>query len=234
MKIFKFFILSLFSFTIVSSFSQDIRFGIKGSGNLCGLYGPDEPSSYKMQTGFSGGLFLDSRFAEHMSSQVELNFTRYNFQFSEHIDYIEDAYFNVVERNDYISLPVVLKYKRGYEILFWYFSFGGQVSVLTKHKRDVSAYSKKQIIDSKTYYNFKTNWYDYGLNISAGFQFKPITIGLSYYISMRSLYKEMNSREMRYKVLNLNISYQFNYRNPHPYDRKKGMKGLKYKLKNLF
>lgn len=234
MKIFKFFILTLLIFTYISSFSQDVRFGIKGSGNVCGLYGPDEPASYKMQYGFSGGLFIDSRFAEHMSTQVDLNFTRYNFQFSESIEHLEDAYFNIVERNDYISLPVVLKYKRGYEILFWYFSFGGQASVLVKHKRDVKAYSRSLIIDSKSYYNFKPNWYDYGLNLSAGFQFKPITIGVTYYASMRSLYEKMNAREMRYKIFNLNVSYQFNYKNPHPYDRKKGMKGLKYKLKNLF
>lgn len=232
-KIF-FFVLILILFNPIVSVSQDIRFGIKGGGNSCGLSGPDKPSIYNKQYGFSGGFFIDTRFAEHMSSQVDLVFTRLNFGFSEKIDNIEEGFFNIKETNDYITIPVVLKYKRGYEFVFYYFSFGAQASFLINNKRDVNASSRDLIIDSHSYYDYKHNWYDYGLNVSGGFQFKPITIGLTYYASMRNLYTIDDARDIRYNTLALNLSYQFNYRNTHPFDRKTGWKGFKYKVRHLF
>ncbi len=233
MKKFYFIILSLFLFTY-QSFGQDVRFGLVGGIHTCGLYGPDKPKTYDKQLGFSSGIFIDSRFAEYMSSQVEINFTRYIFHFSQDIDHIVDAQFNIKEKNDYISIPVTLKYKRGHEVAFYYLSAGMQVGVLINSNRDVTATSRDLEIDSKTYYNYKHNWYDYGLNAGAGFQFKPITIGLRYYYSMRNLYTKDDAWEMRYNVLSLNMSWQFNYINKQPYGRKTGWKGFKHKIKNLF
>ena len=223
--------LFLLEFTGVS---QNVRFGVKGAGNLLFLSGPEKPTYYEKQYGFSAGGFIDTRVTEYMSSQLEINFTRYNFQFSQVIDNIEDAYFNVKEKNDYITVPVALKYKRGYEIAFYYLSAGVQTSVLINHKRDVVAKSRDLGIDYKTYYNYKHNWYDYGVNFGVGFQFKPVTIGITYYYSMRNLYTNKDAWEMRYKALSLNMSWQFNYKNRYPYGRKTGWKELKYKLKNLF
>lgn len=233
MKKFCFITLLLFLF-MSSMFSQNVRFGIIGGGNLLALSGPEKPVVYEKQYGFSGGAFIDTRVSEYMSSQVEVNFTRYNFKFSQEIDNIDDAYFNIQEKNDYITVPVALKYKRGYEVVFYYLSAGVQGAVLINHKRDVYASSRDLEIDSKTYYNYKHNWYDYGINFSAGFQFKPVTIGITYYYSMRNLYTNKDAWEMRYKALSLNMSWQFNYRERYPYGRKSGWKGFKYKIKNLF
>jgi len=229
-----YFITSFLFLLLFYGFSQNLRFGVKGAGNLLYLAGPEKPSSYEKQYGFSAGGFIDTRVTEYMSSQVEINFTRYNFQFSQAIDNIQDAYFNINERNDYITVPVALKYKRGYEVAFYYLSAGVQGAILIYHKRDVYASSRDLEIDSKTYYNYKHNWYDYGVNFGAGFQFKPITIGITYYYSMRNLYTNKDAWEMRYKALSLNMSWQFNYRNRYPYGRKTGWKALKYKIKNLF
>jgi len=226
-------ILSLFLFSN-SIFSQDVRFGLVGGVNSCGLYGPDKPQIYDKQIGFSGGVFIDSRFAEYMSSQVEINFTRYKFQFSQEIETIIDASFNIKEKNDYIRIPVTLKYKRGHEFAFYYISAGIQAAVLINSDRDVTASSRGLEIDSKSYYNYKQNWYDYGLIAGAGFQFKPVTIGVTYYYSMRNLYTKDDAWEMRYKTLSLNMSWQFNYVNKQAYERKTGWKGLKHKIKNIF
>lgn len=214
--------------------SQNVRFGVIGSGNILALSGPDKPNSYEKQYGFSGGAFIDTRVTEYMSSQVEINFTRYNFQFSQDIEHIDNAYFNIKEQNDYITIPIKLKYKRGYEVAFYYLSAGVQTSILINNKRDVVAMSRDLEIDATTYYNYKHNWYDYGVNFGAGFQFKPVTIGISYYYSMRNLYTNKDAWEMRYKALSLEMSWQFNYRNRYPYGRKAGWKGFKYKIKNLF
>jgi len=234
MKKIYFFILATILISIYTSYSQNIRFGITAEGNSCGLYGQDKPIQFNTEYAYSGGFFIDTRFAEHMSTQVEANYTRYRFSFSEKIDNIEDGYLNVHEINDYISIPVMLKYKRGYEFVFYYFSAGIQTSVLIKNKRTVTATSRNLEIDSKSYYDYKHNWYDYGFKGSIGFQFKPVTLGISYFASMRNLYTRDNAREMRYNIANLNFSYQFNYRNSHPFDRKKGWKGLKYNIKHLF
>ncbi len=234
MKKVYFLILTFIFLGLFQSPAQDVRFGITGAGNMCELYGPDKPEQYTTDPGFSGGFFIDSRFAEHMSTQVEANFTRYNFSFSEKILNLEDAYINVSENNSYISVPVMLKYKKGYEFIFYYLSIGGQASVLVNHKREVVATSRDLVIDSQSYYDNKHNWYDYGFKGSLGFQFKPITIGLGYYASMRNLYTRDDAREIRYKVASLDISYQFNYRDAYPYGRKSGWKGLKYKIKHLF
>jgi len=229
-----YFITYLLFFLLFQGQSQNVRFGVKGGGNLLALSGPNKPQTYEKQYGFSGGAFIDTRVTEYLSSQVELSFTRYNFQFSQAIDNIEDAYFNIKEKNDYITVPLVLKYKRGYEVAFYYLSAGLQGAVQIKQKRDVNATSRDRIIDFKTYYNYKNNWYDYGVNFGAGFQFKTVTIGITYYYSMRNLYTNKDAWEMRYKALSLNMSWQFNYKNRYPYGRKSGWKGFKYKIKNLF
>ncbi|MCF6366833.1 MAG: PorT family protein [Bacteroidales bacterium] len=234
MKKIYFFILTSILSNTFQAYSQDVRFGITAEGNSTGLFGPDKPSQYSKEYAYSVGFFIDTRFAEHMSTQVEANFTRYRFSFSEKIDNIEDGLLNVSEVNNYIRFPVMLKYKRGYEFIFYYFSLGGQASVLINNKREVTATSRDLIIDSKSYYDYKHNWYDYGFKGSIGFQFKPVTMGLSYYASMRNLYIKDDAREMRYDIASLNFSYQFNYRNSHPFDRKKGWKGLKYNIKHLF
>ncbi len=226
------FIISFIGFN--KTLAQNVRYGISAGGNVCNLYGPDGPAQYNNEFGYSGGFFIDSRFAEHMSTQIEANFTHYSFSFSEKIANIESAYLKVSEQNNYISIPIMLKYKKGYEFIFYYLSLGGQASVLINHNRDVTATSRGLVIDSDSYYNYKHNWYDYGFKGSLGFQFKPITIGLGYYASMRSLYTRDDAREMRYKIASLDFSYQFNYRDAYPYGRKSGWKGLKYKIQHLF
>ncbi len=234
MKKYYFFIFLIVFVSINETLAQDVRFGITAQGNTCGLFGLDKPLQYNKEYGYSAGFFIDSRFAEHMSTQIEANFTHYNFSFSEKIINIEDAYLNVSEQNNYISIPVMLKYKKGYEFIFYYLSVGGQASVLINHERDVVATSRNLVIDSESYYNYKHNWYDYGFKGRVGFQFKPITISIGYYASMRNLYTKDDAREMHYKVASLDISYQFNYKDAYPYGRKSGLKGLKYKIKHLF
>jgi hypothetical protein len=230
----KIYFILIFIFSISGIFSQNVRYGITGSGNICNLYGQDKPISYIKQYGFSGGFFIDARTAEHLSTQTEIVFNRFQFQFSEKLDNSDEVQLNVSECNDYISVPVMLKYKRGYEIAFTYITLGAQVSLLVHHKRDVTATSRDLEIDALSYYNYKNNWYDYGLNGGIGFQFKPLTIGIQTYVSMRTIYKKEEAKMIRFSTVGLNCSWQFNYKNPSPFGRKTGWKGIKYKLNHLF
>lgn len=214
-----FFLIIIIIFLFLSeSRSQNIRYGVTGGINQCSLYGPDKPKSYNKKIGFSGGLFTDIRFEKHSSTQINLQFTRYYFHFKSKIENLEDAYFNVKETNDYISLPVVIKYKRGSDITFAYFSGGLQASVLINNQRDVYAKSRGLIIDEKSYYSYEHNWYDYGIVANVGFQFMPVTLNFSYYFSTKNLYTKEDSWEMRYSIPSMSMSWQINYRRPRPYD----------------
>ena len=128
----------------------------------------------------------------------------------------------------------MLRYKRGHEFIFIYLNAGAQVQFLIKKNRETSLHINNLLVDSEYYYKPQHNWYDYGLICGVGIQFKPVNINLKYYMSTRSLYTKNDSREMRYKVLSLELGIQFNYKDASPFGRKTGWKGIKYKIQHLF
>ncbi len=225
--------LLLFAFTSEAS-GQFVRYGISGGINKCGLFGTDKPAVYTKQFSYFGGLFLDNQIGENLWTQSELNFAKYQFNFSETLPQIENSTLTVDEKDCFISVPVFLKYKRGYEFIFWHIGLGGQVSVLAKSKRTLDLKINNYKLDGTYYYDYKNNWYEYGFIGNAGIQFKAVDLYLRYYIGMRNIYKSEESRDMSFNILSFGASYQLNYRESYPYGRKAGWKGLKYKITHLF
>ena len=45
-----------------------------------------------------------------------------------------------------------------------------------------------------------------------------VTLNFSYYYSMRNLYTKEDAWEMRYEIPSLSLSWQINYKKPHPHD----------------
>lgn len=230
----KYYVIFLFLFITQIILSQNFRYGIKGGVNYCDLNGPDKPASLDQDLGFSGGFYLDSRVSEFLSSQIELNFTRYNFHFNENIDIVDNRVLYVEEQNDYITFPALLRYKRGYEFIFAYINIGLQGSVLINSYRNTTLYINDLLVDPEYYYGYQNTRFDYGLLAGIGIQFKPINIDLRYYMSTKNLYTINNSREIRYETISLEIGYQFNYKPATVFGRKSGWKGLKYKIKKIF
>ena len=216
------------------SISQNMRFGIKGGINLCDLYGPDDPVTLDKDYGYNCGFYIDARVGEYLSSIFEIDYSRYKFHFTESIPLVENSILTVKEKNDYFSIPAMLRYKKGHEFVFFYINAGGQLQLLINNSRETTLHINNLLVDSDYYYGYKHNWYDYGFIGGVGIQFKPVNIDLRYYISTRSLYSKNDSREMRYKVLSLEIGFQFNYIDASPYGRKTGWKGIKYKIQHLF
>jgi len=234
MKKFYFYsVIILLAFSIEAS-GQFVRYGISGGINKCGLFGTDKPTVYNKQFAYFGGLFLDNRIGEYLSTQTEFNFSKYQFNFSEPLYQVENSNLTVEEKDYFISVPVFLKYKRGYEFIFLDIGLGGQVSVLTKSKRILDLKINNYDTDGTYYYDYKNNWYEYGFIGNAGIQIKAVNLFLRYYISMRNIYKSTDSRDMSFNVLSFGMSYQINYRELYPYGRKTGWKGLKYKITHLF
>ena len=214
--------------------SQNVRYGIKGGINYCDLNGPDKPPTLDQDIGFSGGLYLDTRVAEFLSTEVELNFTRHKFHFTENFDIVDNRVLFVEERNDYLTVPVMLRYKRGYEFAFIYINAGLQGGVLLNNDRTTSITINDIEINSDYYYTHTNHRIDYGLVAGVGIQFSAVNLDLRYYMSTRNLYTGNDSKEIRYETISIDIGYQFNYRPATVYGRKTGWKGLKYKIKKLF
>ncbi len=230
-----FFNLSLFLFLIISPASgQYIRYGITGGINKCGLFGIDKPATFNKQLGYFGGLYIDNKISENLSVQSELNFSQFRFKFSEQVPLIENSNLSIDEKDYFISVPVFLKFKKGYEFIFWHIGLGGKISVLAKSKKDLSLKVGNYDTDPTYYYNYKNNWYEYGFIGNAGIQFKAIDLFVRYYISMRNIYKSSQARNMSYNNIAFGVSWQFNYKESYPYGRKAGWRGLKYKIKHLF
>ncbi|NOZ36130.1 MAG: PorT family protein [Chlorobi bacterium] len=230
-----FFNLSLFLFLIISQASgQYIRYGITGGINKCGLFGIDKPTTFNKQLGYFGGLYIDNKISENLSVQSELNFSQFRFKFSEQVPLIENSNLSIDEKDYFISVPVFLKFKKGYEFIFWHIGLGGKISVLAKSKKDLSLKVGNYDTDPTYYYNYKNNWYEYGFTGNAGIQFKAIDLFVRYYISMRNIYKSSQARNMSYNNVAFGVSWQFNYKELYPYGRKAGWRGLKYKITHLF
>ncbi|NPA67635.1 MAG: PorT family protein [Chlorobi bacterium] len=225
-----FFILIFFS----NASGQFVRYGISGGINKTGLFGADKPDSYNKKTGYFGGLYLDNRIGEHLSAQSEINFSLFNFEFSEPVPLLDNSLLTVNEKDYYLSVPVFLKFKQGYEFIFWHIGLGGQISLLLKTDRYLSLTVNNHDTDPVYYYDFENNNYEYGFIGNAGFQFKALDVFVRYYISMRNIYKNGQARDMSFNTLNFGLSWQFNYKSESPYGRKTGWTGLKYKIKHLF
>jgi hypothetical protein len=215
-------------------FSQNYRFGIKGGLNYCDLNGPDKPATLDQDLGFNAGLYLDSRVGQFLYTQFELNFLRYNFHFDENVDIVDQRRLAIEEQNNYISIPAMLKYKRGYEFIFIYANIGMQANILIHSNRKSELYINDLKVDTDYYYGFNNSRIDYGPIAGIGFQVQAVNIDLKYYMSTRNLYKESNARELRYESVSLNLAYQFNYKTPSKFGRKTGWKGVKYKIKHMF
>ena len=214
--------------------SQNYRLGIGGGINSCSLFGINAPVSYDKQYSYSGGFYLDSRIAQHLSTLTELKFARYKFNFTEPIPLVDSSLLSIQEKTNFLTVPVLLRYKRGYEFAFYYVNVGMQFSMLLNNNRTSSLIINNLNVDPDYYYNFQHNLFSYGLVAGIGFQIKAVNMDLRYYYSTRNMYKRKDSREMRYNILSLEMYYQFNYKDATPFGRKTGWKGFKYKIKHLF
>ncbi len=225
---------AFFAWPVVFVSSQNVRVGIAGGMNLCGLYGPDSPNQLIKHYGPIAGFYIDSRISEHMSALFEFNFIQYKFNFNEVLYKYPGSLLSVEEKNSYISIPAMLRYKRGYEFIFGFIDAGIQLSGLLAHKRSTTLFLDGLEVDPDYYYGFQNKFFDFGMTAGAGFQYKPFSMELRYYFSTENIYTRDDTREMRYSTINLIAGWQLNYVNKYPFGRKTGWKGFKYKLTHLF
>jgi hypothetical protein len=169
-----------------------------------------------------------------MSVRTELTFTPKKYQFSDEIDFLENAQYRVFETNSYLTVPVLLTFRQGDDVINAFLNFGPEFSLLVKHERDLSATSNGLEISGEPYYNFDLNPYDFGLSAGGGIQFRNFIADSRVFLSLHPLYSGNESLEMRYSNVFVNLAYIINYIPPSNFSRPTTWKSFKYKLKHLF
>lgn len=213
---------------------QYTKIGVKGTTNLCGLWGPGKPDYFTKSWGYGAGLFFNFPIAENFYSVFELDYSHRVFNFTEPLYDIENSKLSVTEKNDFIEIPAMLKLQRGDEFTSVNMFFGWQASFLLKNRQEVTAIIGRHEVPYQVYYDFENGFYDYGFAAGAGFQVKAVTVDARYYMSMRNIHTGETAREMRYTTINIALGYQFNYVAPRVFRKNTAIKELKYRIKRRF
>ncbi len=230
--IISFLLLILFSFSSKAQYYT--KFGVKATANLCGLWGPDKPDYFSETWGYGAGVFFNFPIGDNLYSVLEFNYDRRTFDFTEPLYLIDNSLLKITEKNDFIEIPLMLKLRKGDEVSSVHILFGWQASFLLKNQTFATATVLSHAIDAADYYDYKNNFYDFGFATGIGFTVKAFTLDMRYYMSMRNIHKGETIREMRYRLINLSLAYQFNYVAPRLFRKNSTIKNLKYKFKRAF
>lgn len=218
----------------ISTQAQYTKIGVKGSTNLCGLWGPGKPDYFTKSWGYGAGVFFNFPIAENFYSVFEIDYSRRVFNFSEPLYNIDNSLLTVTEKNHFIEVPAMLKLQRGDEFTSVNAFFGWQASFLLKSKQEVTAIIGSHNVPYDVYYDFDNGFYDYGFAAGMGFQVKAVTVDARYYMSMRNIHTGPNAREMRYTTINIALGYQLNYVAPRVFRKNTAIKELRHKIKMRF
>ncbi len=202
--------------------------------NASYLIGPEAPVLPEKLFAYNAGGFVNFRLSYIMSVRTELSYTVKKYQFSDEIDFLEDARYRVSETNTYLTVPVLLTFKQGDDVINAFINFGPEFALLIKHERDLSATSNGLEISGEPYYSFDLNPYDFGLSAGGGIQFRNFIADSRIFLSLHPLYAGNESLEMRYSNVFVNLAYIINYQPPSNFSRPTTWKSFKYKLRNLF
>jgi opacity protein-like surface antigen len=212
------------------NYSQDsnIKFGIHAGINYSTFYGYDIPAAFgpvyseSPAFAFLGGINIEYQIKEKLSLKLELNYERKsqkadnNIEITDTNDYTQRYNFTSKKNNDYLVLPIMVKYNFGNKNSFY--ANGGPFigyllkSNLTNDLGDIEGINNGTVVTTDL--NNKT---DFGLAIGLG---KMIEINEKNSISIEirenlgltntSKDKVWGNGEAKTNSLNLIIGYQLN------------------------
>lgn len=208
--------------------------GLNITGNYCGIWGPDKPQNFTPNWGYGGGGYLNFNSSSTLSPIIELNYAHRTFDFTEPIILLDNSSLNVLEKNDFIEIPLMIKFQKSDGVFSSNILLGWQASFLLYNEQILSASSDGHIITATDYYDFKNNFYEYGFLFGAGFQYRNYILQGRYYFAMRNIHGGDISREMRYNTLSVSLGYQLNYKPPKSFRKYSFWRELKYKIQRKF
>jgi len=226
------------TFMSAPTFSQGnyLRWGMKAGGNISGFLGPDMPGAYDYGLGWTVGAYTDYRIKPYVSLWTEYNYMQRSVEFSEPIKYVDGGRLVIDERNDFFSVPVLLKFRQDNEIFNATAGVGASVSVLTRKARTIQVYIYDFPITRDPFYSSSPTWADYGANAAASLHFRAIFLDVKYYMSLRNIFQGEDAREMRYQTASVSLGYEFNH--PEPFRNRKRRYSARqrflYNVKRIF
>lgn len=205
-------LLTLFS---VISFSQEVKFGLKGGLNIANQSNPALSGLVQGKTsfliGFNIGGYVEIELANKISIQPELSFSLQGGKLS-YVDYIrtdpfypeESVNVELVDKLSYINIPIMFKYNVADEITL---ELGPQLGILVSSTTNASfngsTISGNSSENSKAFYNSV----DYGINLGAGYNMsEDITVGIRYYKGVSNIGKY--SSEIKNNVFSISLFYK--------------------------
>ncbi len=209
--------------------NSNIKFGIHAGLNYSTFYGYDIPAAFdpvyseSPAFAFLGGINFEYQIKEKLSLKLELNYERksqkgdYNNIAIGDIDDLSQRYsFTSKKNNDYLVMPIMVKYNFGNKNSFY--ANGGPFigyllkSNLTNDLGDIEGINNDT--DDTTDFNSKT---DFGLAIGLGKMIEineknSISIEIRENLGLTNTSKEKvwGNGEAKTNSLNLIIGYQFN------------------------
>ena len=226
-----------FLFIEHKSFAQrDLRFGIHGGINVSTITGPDAPEKVIKGKTMNAGLLFEPRLNNYASLWTELNYNSKKFNFTESIPTLKSSSLSVSEKLDYISAPVMLRLRKGDDIILGFVQLGCEFSILANQKREVIAFEGAIQIPTEPYFDYTPIKLDFGFVCGLGFNLKALSFDFRTSIGLKNMYGNEDLREMRFRTYSINIGYELN----HPRISKKNnrndspIKRIKYKIKHMF
>mgnify|MGYP003601811567 FL=1 len=191
--------------------AQDVKFGLKGGVNFSNISisggnsvtNPDTTT----RTSFHLGGLVEVKLADKFALQPEIQYSSVGYKFAltgieQGISYRGD----VVDKIDYLSIPVLVKYfaAEGFSL-----DFGPQVGFLISHKADIKVNvlgnSSTQTVDLAD----ESEKIEFGLNFGATYKFKNnLFLSGRYNLGLSNIQKESTDGE---KILNRTFQLSLGY-----------------------
>ena len=191
--------------------AQDVKFGLKGGVNFSNISisggnsvtNPDTTT----RTSFHLGGLVEVKLADKFALQPEIQYSSVGYKFAltgieQGISYRGD----VVDKIDYLSIPVLVKYfaAEGFSL-----DFGPQVGFLISHKADIKVNvlgnSSTQTVDLAD----ESEKIEFGLNFGATYKFKNnLFLSGRYNLWLSKSQKESTDGE---KILNRTFQLSLGY-----------------------
>jgi len=208
MKIYKFSLfIFIYSIFIISS-SQAQKIGIRGGGNLTTIIGKDVLPYVTPHFSYNGGLYVEFPYTRNSSTQLEINYIKKGATMRDSIAMFYDAYYEVNEKLDYISLPAIFKLKLGNKKFDLYTDWGVALNMLISSKRTLYGENMNMPFNAEGYYSQELKKYEVDAIFGIGMRFKNTTMDIRYNAAISNLYGGDSPFTARNNAVTLNFAVQ--------------------------
>lgn len=192
----------IFIFLVYGAFAQ-LTAGIKAGINLAQVHAEvdGESETSDMMVGFQFGGYLTYPLSQNISIQPELVFNRVGGKES---GYDEDlqAEVDATLKTDYLSIPVMLRFKVGEN---FHMLAGPQAGILISAKAKLEAFGESIEVDIED--SYKT--LDFGLTAGLGYSKNKFGIDVRYNFGLANVADDAeNDGKIQNRVFMLSVSYK--------------------------